>query len=179
MKKTVTSEDIEAVLKNEDNLKIVKSVAGRFAKSLNKEELNSCIYKGVWKCLANYDEEKTKFTTWLYQNVYWECIRELKHLSKTLNTDKENPRYIEFIPDKVLSYIHRREYNDEVYEIRECLDKLPKKDSNILKEYYIYNMTLKELSEKYGYSIETMRKRVNKSVEKFTLIYGKHSISSV
>jgi len=144
----VTNEIYEEALKDNDNIMIMHSAGSRFASVLDVDEVYRCKLIALWKALQAWEENLgSKFTGFLYQQVYWECLKNVNRNKKRVEVQAD---YIdqEVLPDTPL------------YEI---LDGLPSDLQDIVEKRYVYNMTLREIGDEYGFSGETIRKRLKKA----------------
>jgi DNA-directed RNA polymerase specialized sigma24 family protein len=137
----------EKALSDKNNVFIMHKAASKFLNRLNKDEMLECKLIGLWNALKYWKCEKTvKFTTFLYKQVQWECLR--------LINDKNNNKMF------TVEGVDRETYgNTSVEEVLECL---PKNLRELTKKRYVENMTLSELSRYYNCCHETIRKRIQK-----------------
>ena len=140
---------IEEALKDSDIVNIMNKASGSFCSQLDKDEIYTCQLNALWKALCNHDEKKAaKFTTYLYNGVRIECIREVKFKSKA----------------------HQHSYSD-VEENRnhffsaELLDEIDKCPNSELLVDRMKNFTIKEIADRHGCNRETVRRKIKKSVK--------------
>ena len=139
---------IENALKDENIQNIMNKAAGSFRRQLNEDEIHTCKLNALWKAFSNHDPTKAaKFTTYLYNGVRIECIREIK-----FNKRKHAPLHPN-IADKT----------DPFFEIdlMDELDQCPNKDLLIDR---MKSHTIKEIAKKHGCNRETIRRKIKKSV---------------
>lgn len=115
-----------------------------------QDELKSIGYIALWKALSNFDETKNvSFINYLGLHVTWETISRKKQLqSKEVNN-------IELV----------QSYND-IDNINLVLDGLTDEESTLLKEWFIYKYSKKELAKKYNVSSEWIRVKIKRALEK-------------
>jgi len=143
----VSNKIYEKALSDQNNVFIMHKAISKFLNILNKDEIVECKLIGLWNALRYWKFEKTvKFTTFLYKQVQWECLR--------LIGEKEKGKVF------TIENVDRVVYgNTSVDEILECL---PQNLRELTKKRYIENMTLLELGEYYNCCHETIRKRIHK-----------------
>jgi DNA-directed RNA polymerase specialized sigma subunit len=140
--RTVTNEEYNLALKNEDYIKIGKSILRKF--KFNIDLRRECWLIGLWDALRNYNSsKKIKFTTYLYYRILWLAIRKAK----------QNTHELTYLDSKV-TVGYEDSYLDEIFEI------IPSKYRKIVYSKYVDNMTIKELSEKYSLSSQTITKYI-------------------
>jgi len=144
---------IEKALKNKDIVKIMNKASNSFRKQLDDDSIYTCQINALWKSFLNFKPEKnTKFTTYLYNGVFIECIKELKFRNKSkLATCQIH----ENIPSKDTSTM-----------IVDILDELNTEDERSLVLDKISNMTIDEMATKRNSNRETTRKKLNKALRK-------------
>jgi len=139
---------IETALKDENIQNIMNKAAGSFRRQLNEDEIHTYKLNALWKAFSSYDPTKAaKFTTYLYNGVRIECIREIK-----FNKRKHAPLHSN-IADKT----------DPFFEIdlMDELDQCPNKDLLIDR---MKSHTIKEIAKKHDCNRETIRRKIKKSV---------------
>lgn len=149
----VFENDIETALANPDITKLMNSACKSFKNELDCDEIYTCKINALWKCMKNYNPNKnTKFTTYLYQGIYIECLKELKFKQKSRRC---NGKLHENIP----------KHNSDILMV-DILDEVDNEEDKNLLIDKISNLTIKEMSEKRTYSRETARKKVKKITDK-------------
>ena len=126
----------------------MNKAASSFRNQLNEDELHTCKLNALWKAFLNHDENKAaKFTTYLYNGVKIECIREVKFNKRTHQQLHSN---ISDNSDPFFSV-----------DLADELETCPNKDLVIdrMKSY-----TIKEIAHKQGCNRETIRRKIKKSV---------------
>lgn len=143
----ISNEKYEAALNNKDNIMIMHSAGAGFLSILDADELHRCKLMALWKALQAWEEDRgTKFTGFLYQQVKWECLKNI-HQNKTRDIQMD---YVELavLPDTPM------------YEL---LDGLSDDLKDMVEKRYVYGMTLREIGNEYGFCYETIRKRLKKA----------------
>jgi len=139
---------IENALKDENIVNIMNKAASSFRNQLNQDELDTCKLNALWKAFLNHDKKKAaKFTTYLYNGVRIECIREVKFNKRTHSQLHSN------ISDNKDPFFG--------VDLSDELENCPNKDliNDRMKSY-----TIKEIAEKQGCNRETIRRKIKKSV---------------
>jgi len=146
----VSNEEYEKALNNNDNIMIMNSVGAKFTYSIDPDEIYRCKLTALWEALKTWKPDGgRKFTAYLYQRVYWECLKSIK-----TNTQKHTVQvqYIEKVVAPELS-------------IFELLDGLPQDLQNMMEKRCIHKMTLREIGAEHDCCYETIRKRIKKAAK--------------
>ena len=97
-------------------------------------------------CLDKYDpSRKTKFTTYLYQQLSFAIKNFLKKRKREFTN----------IPFET--------YKESSENINLVLADFPEEYATLLKQKYIFNMTMQEIGESNGYSRKTARRKINRA----------------
>lgn len=141
---------LDEALNNNDYRSIVLDVIYKYNKSpnLNKKWL---VDIAIWKALSKYNEShssKAEFKTYLWHVAKNLCLKE--------NKQEFNP-HLEMIPDNLVL----TDNNHNLFVLLESLDELHK---SIIYDKYFNRMTLKEIGEKYHFSIETARRKIQEGL---------------
>lgn len=154
MTKEKIENKIEEALKNKDIINIMHKASKRFTNQLDKDSIYTCQINALWKAFLNYKPEKnTKFTTYLFNGVFIECLKEVKFNSKHQKNRKK-------LHDNIMK-------NNEQYLLIDILDEMSNEEDKQLLIDKINNMTIQEMANKRDISRETVRKRLKKLVQKF------------
>lgn len=153
MNKIISNDEFNSAYNNIDNKLIMKKATKKFIYYLDKEELNSCKMVGMWKCLKTYKQEsKMKFTTWLYNLVYWECLLELKRNNK-INLENH--------------ILNQETAKDDFYLFIKDIS-----NNDLILDRLLYKYTLKELAQKYNTTIGKIRRQLDNSIDEISLLLG-------
>lgn len=145
---------IEKALKNKDIVSIMHKASKRFINQLDKDTIYTCQINALWKAFLNFKPEKnTKFTTYLFNGVFIECLKEIKFRNKYSKNTKK-------LHDNIVK-------NNERYLLIDILDELSNEEDKQLLLDKISNMTIQEMADKRNISRETVRKRLKKLVQNF------------
>ena len=143
----------EESLNNIDNIKVMNKVCARYSTALSADDLYSLKLTTLWRCLNRYNpSKKTKFTTFLYQ--------QLDYAIK--NTMKKKKR--EFSCKNI------EKSSEVIDDIDHVLDGLSDEYTILIKQKYVYGMTMEEMGRQNGYSRETARRRFKKALKSFEKI---------
>lgn len=145
--------NIEVALADPNIKKVMSAACKTFKNELDCDEIYTCKINALWKCLKNFKPNKnTKFTTYLWQGVYIECLKELKFKQKSRRC---NGKLHDNIP----------KHNSDILMV-DILDEVDNQEDKDLLLDKISNLTIKEMSEKRPYSRETARKKIKKITNK-------------
>ena len=146
------STKIENAMKDLNIVKIMNKAAKRFTNQLDKDTIKSCQLNALWKTFVNHDPMKgAKFTTYLYNGVFIECMKEIKFYQKSA---KNNGKLHDNIQE-----------NKNQYLMTDILDELDEYEKEIFLDR-LSNMTIAEMAEKYGKNRESTRRKMHKVLNK-------------
>ena len=141
------NKNIDEAVKNIDYKKIMDKVCSKYQRFVDPDDISSLRYVTLWECLNKFDPSRNvKFTSYLYQQLTFAIKNFLKKKKREFTT----------IPFDVCGKTSTE--NLEVV----MLD-FPEEYSRLLKQKYIYRMTMTEIGQMNGYSRETARRRFNKA----------------
>lgn len=144
---------IEEALKDTNIIKIMNKASKRFKNQLDVDTIKTCQLNALWKTFVNHDPEKgAKFTTYLYNGVFIECMKEIKFSQKSL---KNSGKLHDNIPT-----------NKNQYLIVDLLDELNDEEEKEIFMDRLSNMTIAEMAEKYGKNRESTRRKMHKVFKK-------------
>lgn len=143
---------IEQALQDINILKIMNKASKRFKNQLDKDTIKTCQLNALWKTFVNHDPNKgAKFTTYLYNGVFIECMKEIKFYNKSLkNTGKLHDNIKE---------------NKNQYLMTDILDELNDEERQLFVDK-LSNMTIAEMASKYGKNRESTRRKMHKVLKK-------------
>lgn len=143
---------IENALKDKNIVNIMNKASRSFMKQLDEDTIYTCKINALWKAFVNFKPEKnTKFTTYLYNGVYIECIKEVKFQNKSKAKSK--------LHDNIMN-------NSNPYLLIDILDEFDNEYDKELILDKIKNMTIDEMAKKRNSNRETTRKRLKKLIKK-------------
>ena len=149
MDKIISDEEYETALKNKDNQLIMHSVSQRFLGVLDIDEIHRCKLTALWMALQDWNPTGgRKFTSFLYQRTYWECL-------KSVNKQKKQ-QLLPLFDTAVLP-------KPSFYEI--ISDNMPVELVDMLEKRYVYNMSLREIGALHNCCYETVRKKIKLALE--------------
>lgn len=144
---------IEEALKDKNIVKIMNKASRRFINQLDKDSIYSCQLNALWRSFVNFKPDKnTKFTTYLYNGVFIECLKELKFQNKL-------SKYASPLHSNIAS-----KKSDNI--IIEIMDELKTDEEKSLIQDRLSNMTIAEIAKKHNSNRETIRKRIKKLINK-------------
>lgn len=154
MDSAILNTKIEEALKNKDITKIMNKASSRFMNQLDRDTIYTCQINALWKAFLHFKPEKnTKFTTYLYNGVFIECLKETKFQNKSRKNAKKLHENID-------------NQRDDFFMI-DLLDELKTEDEKSLIIDKMSNMTIQEMADKRNISRETVRKRIKKLSKTF------------
>lgn len=146
---------IENALKDKNIIKIINKASNRFRNTLDIDEIYSCQLNALWKAFVNFKPEKnTKFTTYLYQGVFIECLKQIKFKNK----HSENKKILH-------DNFACKDVNHLLVDILDEIDSAEEK--KLIVDNKIGKMTINEIAATQNVSRETIRKRIKKTIQKF------------
>jgi len=154
MEKDCINTKIEKALKDKDITNIMNKASRSFSKQLDSDSIYTCQINALWKAFVNFKPEKnTKFTTYLYNGVYIECIKELKFLNKFSKMYRKK--------------LHNNIASTDISHIMiEIIDELDTEEEIAFIMDKLSNMTIEEMSKKRNMNRETTRKKFKNVISK-------------
>lgn len=144
---------IEEALKDINIVKIMNKASKRFKNQLDSDTIKTCQLNALWKTFVNHDPEKgAKFTTYLYNGVFIECMKEIKFSQKSLKNSGK-------LHDNITT-------NKNQFLIVDLLDELKDDEEKEIFMDRLSNMTIAEMAEKYGKNRESTRRKMHKVFKK-------------
>jgi DNA-directed RNA polymerase specialized sigma subunit len=151
---------IEEALNNKDIMNIMHKAAKRFTNQLDQDTIYTCKINALWKAFLNFKPDKnTKFTTYLYQGVFIECLKEIKFQNKSKRCNQKLHDNIAYNSNEILTI--------------DILDEINNEEDKSLLIDKMNNLTIQEMADKRAYSRETVRKKLKKIIHKIQLKYTK------
>lgn len=148
------NDKIRNALKDNTILKIMNKASKRFKNQLDKDTIKTCQLNALWKTFLNHDPTKgAKFTTYLYSGVFIECMKEIKF------TQKFNSKNTGKLHNNIASPKNQ-------FLIVDLLDELIDEEEKQIFIDRMNNMTIYEMSTKYGKNRETTRRKMHKLFKK-------------
>jgi RNA polymerase sigma factor (sigma-70 family) len=131
---------------------VMNKITNRYKRNVDVDDIESIKMSVLWSCVKKYDSSKgAKFTSYLYQQLSYAMKNQVKKKRVEFNTEA-----IEKIDTNTSNSM----------EILDIVTGLSKEDSNILRQRFYQNMTMKEIGRSNGYSRETARRKL-RNVLKF------------
>lgn len=138
----------EEVLKNDDCVSIMNSVAKRYKGLVSSDEIKSFKLESAWEASEKYNPNhpgKMKFTTYLANCLKFKILLYLRGKKIKKNCpmkDKADSKDYTFFTD-----------------ITDCLNP---EEKNIFTLKYIENYSTKEIADKYNISRQSMKNKLDK-----------------
>ena len=157
--------DIENYLKDKNILNIMNKVSFPYKNNIDYDEIDSIKMDILWDCIKKYDPERgSKFTSYLYQQLSFafrsrvkKKRREYSGWGNEFQDDRGSTR-----GGERLQNLRKTSSDMNFYDI---IEGLPSDVSDIIKQRFMENMTMKEIGSANGYSRETARRKLLKAVK--------------
>jgi len=154
MKREILNDKIETALKDPNIIALTKSATRRYKRSLNEDEIKSCILNALSKSISNYDPSKnSKFTTYLHTGLKIECLTQIKR----------NKPLLKFSSKTLLKVDDKPETQMMIIDVMEEIEKL--EHGHLVVDKYLNNYSAKEIGIKNGIHPETVRIKIKKTLE--------------
>jgi DNA-directed RNA polymerase specialized sigma24 family protein len=154
MKREILNDKIETALKDPNIIALTRSVTNRYRKSLNEDEIKSCILSALSRSISNFDPCKnSKFTTYLHKGLKIECLTQIK----------KNKPLLKFSTKAMSKVDDKSETQMMIIEVMDEIDRL--KDGHLVVDKYLNNYTAKEIAVKNDIHPETVRIKIKKTIE--------------
>lgn len=135
---------------NDSNVSnIMNKVANRYRANIDVDEIESIKMNTLWKCIEKHDEDKSKFTSFLYSQLSFALKNKVKKKKLEYNCPT--------IEKEDFKAVVSMEYTDIV-------SGLPDDTRQILNQRFYQNLTMKEIGKINGYSRETARRRLKNAI---------------
>lgn len=142
---------IENALKDDNIRKIMNKASKRFRNQLDNDTIHTCQLNALWKTFVNHEPSKgAKFTTYLYNGVFIECMKEIKFTKKS---ERTGGKLHDNIPE-----------NHNQFLMIDILDELSDTDKQMFIDR-LSNMTIAEMSQKYNTNRESTRRKMHKIIK--------------
>lgn len=143
---------IETALKDDNIVKIMNKASRRFRNQLDKDIIHTCHINALWKTFVNHEPSKgAKFTTYLYNGVFIECMKEIKFAQKS-------NRFMGKLHDNIAD-------NKDQFLITDIMDELKNETEKEMFLDRLSNMTIAEMSKKYNTNRESTRRKMHKIIK--------------
>lgn len=143
---------IKDALNDKNIIKIMHKASKRFSNQLDKDAIYTCHLNALWKSFLHFKPEKNvKFTTYLYNGVFIECLKEIKFMNK-------HKQFKQRLHNNLSD-------NKDPYFMIDLLDEVSGNDRELLMDKFS-NMTIEEMAKKYDSNRETTRKKLKSVLSK-------------
>jgi len=112
----------------------------------------------IWVKLSDYNPDKGEFSTF----VYW-VVREI--VQKDRRSQMKKCTFLSEMEDEDNSVDLPEKKNNQITFMYECMDELNQEDRDILKMYYLDNLTLEQIGIKMGYTKVTAGNKHKKAIQ--------------
>lgn len=137
---------IKDALNDKNIVKIMNKASKRFSNQLDKDSIYTCQINALWKAFLHFKPEKNvKFTTYLYNGVFIECLKQIKFENKG-----------KLFKNKLHANISD---NKDPYFLIDLFDEVSGEDKELLLDKFS-NMTIEEMAKKHNSNRETTRKKI-------------------
>ena len=152
----ITNEEFKLALSSK-NKSIMNLASLPYLRFLSKEELEGCKLIGLWLALQHYDSAKSKFTTYLYNRVKWQCQDALKEVHSDVTTSGNLDCLVDgkFLEDT----------------IEELIQPVDNESQKVISQRFREKMTLEQIGKANKYSRTTAQKRIQKSLKELRKVY--------
>lgn len=137
---------------------------------LDKEAANDItqdVFVKVWKNLSSYDSQK-KFSTWIFaiaKNTAFDFLKKKKAIPFSAFKNADESNILEYIEDETILYSHELlQKMDNTKEAEEMLASLPVQTRTILLLHHVHGLTLVEIAEIMGHSINTIKSKYRRAI---------------
>jgi len=145
------NDKIENALKDANLQGIMNKAASTFTRQLTQDEIYTCKINALWKSLTHWDStRKTKFSTYLFNGVKYECIREVKFKRKDKAVSGKDL-------DKTVASKDNHTAEIDLYDE---IDNLP--HAELIKDR-AKSFTINEIAQRHDINRESTRRRIKKS----------------
>lgn len=142
---------IENALKDSNIVKIMNRASKRFRNQLDVDTIYTCQINALWKAFLNHNPNKAaKFTTYLYNGVFIECMKEIKFKNR-----------LQRMGGKLHDNI---ESNKDYFLMIDIFDELTEEEQSMFVDK-MSNMTIAEMAKKYGSNRESTRRKMHKIIQ--------------
>lgn len=149
MNKDCINTKIENALKDDNIVKIMNKASKRFANQLDKDIIYTCQINALWKTFLNHDPSKgAKFTTYLFNGVFIECMKEIKFAQKSKRMSGK-------LHNNIAEHNNQFLFMDILDELQNPLDREIFLDR-------LSNMTIAEIAKKHNINRESTRRKMHK-----------------
>lgn len=157
---------------NEYHGKVERYIGSKISNYSDIDDLVSTVFVKVYSALEKFDSEKASFSTWIYtisRNVVTDYYRERGAYLSAVDPDAE----LDDIdtPDNADSSL----LNNEMLEkLAEALERLPKRERDIVIFHDYKNIPLTKIAEKMSMSYANVKVVHNKALEKLRVYLGNY-----
>lgn len=128
----------------------MKAASKTFKSCIPKDEIENIGLIELWKTTQKSFDSRDKFRSFLYKKIKWACINYVVNEQNFLSRHKLREIFLEESSDSNL--------------VMDILDDLSKQDRDIMRQKYVMDMTLKEVSTCHGESRQAISKKIKRII---------------
>lgn len=157
---------IEKAMKDENITKVMHKASNRFRNQLDQDSIYTCQLNALWKAFLHFNPEKyknVKFTTYLYNGVFIECLKEVKfHQKHKRFTEKALHENLtkDSISESMGALDKPISFSNKDISMIDILDEARNSEELELIMDKFNNMTINEMAKKRNSNRETVRKKL-------------------
>ena len=143
------NQKFEDLWNDSDVQNIMNKVSNRYSRNIDLDDIESIKMDVLWKCIDKHDPSKSKFTSYIYQQLSYAMKNKLKKKRTEYNCLEEK------VDEAYSNYI----------DIIDIVVGLDQESINILDQRFYQKMTMAEIGKVNGYSRETARRRLKAAIK--------------
>ena len=134
---------------------IVEMVLNKLRIYLNRDEYRQVGLIGLWQALERFDASKGKLEPYLYMQVRYYVMSELKIKYRQMAREVQDEQLFLFLPA-----------DEGPVDLAELLNELNKEERQLIEYIYFYGYKVKELAKILGVAEVTVKIRKKRVIEK-------------
>ena len=160
-----------------ENLKSVLNFVYRYIYDTDlAEDITQEVFIKVWKNISKFDTSKN-FKPWLFKiakNTALDFIKKRKLIPfSSFENENEENHFIDNLEDQSKTFLEEINSEDQKKFLNEFLQELNSDQQLVFFLYYYEDLTFKEISETLNISINTIKSRYLRGLEKLRTIAPK------
>lgn len=151
-KKHITNKEFEAAIKDENFIKIAKSIFKKFGKvRWTADDKREIYLDALWYSLTNWDETKSIFTTYFYNNIRYKIL-----------TFVDKNKLKELTNFNLSRILGKEKHQDD--NLDNIIGGLHDKYKTPIMQKFVLGMSAKEIGSENGYSRDYALKLIKKGI---------------
>jgi RNA polymerase sigma-70 factor, ECF subfamily len=149
--------------------RVSKYINSRIRSACDAEDLLSCVFEEVIRCADTYDSAKSSFSTWIYaitRNTVNNYLRRVYRTGPFMPYED----VFEDIADDGLGIEDEVIREDQLGQLAQTLELLPKREREIIILRFYYDKPSKEVAGLMNLSDENVRYLQNKAIKKLRVL---------